>query len=59
MPPNFDPKKFDGKTVYNIMFGPDQCGTKKVLHAILQYNGENLDRRENLSPRLDDEFTRN
>jgi calreticulin len=33
--PKMDPKKFDGDTTYNIMFGPDICGyDKKVLFYI-------------------------
>lgn len=26
---------------YNIMFGPDICGSKKMVHLIFNYNGEN------------------
>ena len=50
MPPNFDRKTFDSKSVYNIMLGPDLCGGKKSLHAILHYEGRNLNHREDLNP---------
>ncbi|RDD43644.1 Calreticulin [Trichoplax sp. H2] len=41
-PSSLNPKKMNGDSPYNIMFGPDICGysTKKV-HVILNYQGEN------------------
>ncbi|KAI9295766.1 Calreticulin [Neoconidiobolus thromboides FSU 785] len=39
--PKFDPKKLDGETPYNVMFGPDVCGSDRKVHAILNYKGEN------------------
>ncbi|CAG8498897.1 2906_t:CDS:2 [Diversispora eburnea] len=36
MPPTFDALKFNGDSIYNIMFGPDICGpTKQRVHVIL------------------------
>lgn len=42
MPAGLDASKFNGESEYNIMFGPDICGssTKKV-HVILNYKGKN------------------
>lgn len=38
---NLTPKKFDGDSPYNLMFGPDVCGSDRKVHAILSYKGEN------------------
>jgi len=35
-------EKFDGETQYEIMFGPDFCGSTKKVHAILRHEEENL-----------------
>jgi len=35
-------EKFDGDTQYEIMFGPDFCGSTKKVHAILRHEEENL-----------------
>jgi calreticulin len=42
LPSNLDQKTFNGDAEYNIMFGPDICGssTKKV-HLIFNYKGKN------------------
>jgi len=34
-PKGLDQANYDGDSVYNIMFGPDQCGGTKRVHAIL------------------------
>jgi len=34
--------KFDGDTQYEIMFGPDFCGSTRKVHAILRHGDENL-----------------
>ncbi|KAL0088030.1 Calnexin [Phycomyces blakesleeanus] len=39
--PKFDPKTFNGDSEYNIMFGPDICGTKAIVHVIFSKNGSN------------------
>jgi len=42
-------KKFDGESPYNIMFGPDICGTStKKVHVIFNYKGENLLTKKNI-----------
>ncbi|KAI0244825.1 hypothetical protein L0F63_001492 [Massospora cicadina] len=35
------PDKFGGDSPYNLMFGPDVCGSDRKVHAILSYKGEN------------------
>jgi len=35
-------EKFNGETQYEIMFGPDFCGTTRKVHAILRHGDENL-----------------
>jgi len=34
--------KFDGSSQYELMFGPDVCGSTKKVHAILRHEKENL-----------------
>lgn len=42
LPNSLDQKKFGGDSEYNIMFGPDVCGSStKRVHQILTYKGEN------------------
>jgi calreticulin len=36
-----DLKNFNGESEYNIMFGPDICGSTKRTHFIVNYKGEN------------------
>jgi calreticulin len=52
--PKFDQEKFEGSTQYNMMFGPDICGssTKKV-HLIFSHNGKNLDWKKTLTCETD------
>jgi calnexin len=33
----FDPEKFDDKTPYTIMFGPDKCGATNKVHFIFRH----------------------
>jgi len=41
-PEGLDQEKFEGDSVYNIMFGPDVCGTStKKVHVIFNYKGKN------------------
>merc|ERR1711975_12635 len=43
----FEPEKFEGSSEYNIMFGPDICGSStKKTHVIFQYKGKNLDKKK-------------
>jgi calreticulin len=37
-----DAEKFGDPTEYNIMFGPDKCGTTKRTHLIFSYKGKNV-----------------
>jgi len=40
---DWDQTNFNGESEYQIMFGPDICGSStKRVHAILTHNGENL-----------------
>ncbi|CAB3984874.1 calreticulin-like isoform X2 [Paramuricea clavata] len=54
---DLDQADMDGDTPYNIMFGPDICGsgTKKV-HVIFNYKGKNLVTRKDIRCK-DDEMT--
>jgi len=36
-----DLSSLDSDSPYNIMFGPDICGSKKMVHVIFSYKGEN------------------
>merc|ERR1711998_471919 len=43
----YEPSKFEGASVYNIMFGPDICGSStKKTHVIFNYNDKNLDKKK-------------
>jgi len=37
----FETAEFDNDTPYTVMFGPDQCGGTKRVHAIFTYKDEN------------------
>jgi len=56
-PSTVDQKEYNGDSEYNIMFGPDICGssTKKV-HVIFNYNGKNHLIKKNI-PAESDQFT--
>merc|ERR1712137_108196 len=41
LPAGIDQQNFNGDSPYNIMFGPDICGSTKRVHVILSYKGEN------------------
>merc|ERR1719460_716783 len=44
---SFDQAKFEGSSEYNIMFGPDICGSStKKTHVIFNYKGKNLDKKK-------------
>jgi calreticulin len=40
-PAGIDQKTYDGDSVYNVMFGPDICGSTRRTHFILNRNGDN------------------
>jgi calreticulin len=41
LPAGTDQENFNGDSKYNIMFGPDICGSTKKVHAIFNYKGNN------------------
>jgi len=50
LPPGLDQSKFEGDSAYNIMFGPDICGSTRKVHAILNYKGTNHLIKKNVYP---------
>jgi len=53
-PSSVDAKDFHGESVYNIMFGPDICGSNKRTHLIFNYKGKNHLRRLDLRTESDE-----
>merc|ERR1712159_172850 len=50
----FEPEKFEGSSEYNIMFGPDICGSStKKTHVIFNYKGKNLDKKKEVRAESD------
>jgi calreticulin len=50
----FDQAKFEGASEYNIMFGPDICGSStKKTHVIFNYKGKNLDKKKEVRAESD------
>jgi calreticulin len=41
IPAGLDQTDFNGDSSYNVMFGPDICGTTKRVHVIFNYKGKN------------------
>lgn len=41
LPAGLDQEQFNGDSEYNIMFGPDICGSTKRVHVIFNYKGKN------------------
>lgn len=54
----YDPKTFGGNTPYNVMFGPDLCGTTRKTHAIFNYKDTNLENKKHISGGFDDAMHR-
>merc|ERR1711977_278603 len=53
-PAALDPEKFAGDSEYNIMFGPDICGSStKKTHVIFNYKGKNLDKKKEVRAESD------
>jgi calreticulin len=52
-----DPAAFDNDTPYSIMFGPDQCGGTKRVHAIITYKDENVLKTSDVTLSIYDELT--
>jgi calreticulin len=40
-PAGLDQKNYEGDSVYNVMFGPDICGSTRRTHVILTHGGKN------------------
>ncbi|PIA18909.1 Calreticulin-domain-containing protein [Coemansia reversa NRRL 1564] len=54
LPPTLDPAEFDGDSKYDVMFGPDICGsTNRRVHAIINYNDTNSQIDKVIQPRGD------
>merc|ERR1712127_496651 len=50
----YEPEKFEGASEYNIMFGPDICGSAtKKTHVIFNYKGKNLDKKKEVRAESD------
>merc|ERR1712086_465317 len=50
----YDSDKFEGSSEYNIMFGPDICGSStKKTHVIFNYKGKNLDKKKEVRAESD------
>jgi len=56
MPAGLNQEDLNGDSNYNIMFGPDICGTSRRTHFILNYKGKNHLRKHDLKTESD-EFT--
>merc|ERR1711959_174364 len=52
--PTMDAEKFNGDSKYNIMFGPDICGSStKKTHVIFNYKEKNLDKKKEVRAESD------
>jgi len=52
-PAGLDQENFNGDSKYNIMFGPDVCGTTKRTHFILNYKEQNHLIKKEVRPESD------
>jgi calreticulin len=52
-PAGLDQENFEGETKYNVMFGPDVCGSTKRVHLILNYNDKNHLIKREVRPETD------
>jgi calreticulin len=52
-PGPLDQEKFEGETKYNVMFGPDVCGSTKRVHFIVNYKGQNHLIKREVRPETD------
>lgn len=48
-----DQEDFSGNDKYNIMFGPDQCGSTKRVHVIFNYDNDNHLVKREIKPKND------
>jgi len=54
---DFETADFDNDTPYTIMFGPDQCGGTKRVHAIFTYKEKNVLKTSDVYLSIYDELT--
>jgi len=54
IPSGLDQLNFQGDSQYNIMFGPDICGTSKRTHLIFNYKGKNYLIKDEISCESDE-----
>jgi len=54
LPSGLDQQTFNGESPYNIMFGPDICGSTKRIHVIFTYKGKNHLINKNLNCESDE-----
>lgn len=54
LPAGLDQTNFNGDSEYNIMFGPDICGSQRKTHAIITYEGTNHLVRDFIQTRSDE-----
>jgi calreticulin len=54
LPSGLNQEEFNGDSAYNIMFGPDICGTTRRTHAIFTYKGKNHLRKSDLRTESND-----
>jgi len=55
MPAGLDQEDFHGESPYNIMFGPDICGSTRRVHVIFNYKGENHLIKHNINAETDED----
>jgi len=54
LPAGLKQENFNGDSTYNIMFGPDICGSDKKVHVILTYKGKNYLIEKPIKPESDE-----
>jgi len=54
LPAGLNQEDLNGDSVYNIMFGPDICGTTRRTHVIFNYKGTNHLRKKDLKTESND-----
>jgi len=54
LPAGTDQVNFNGDSNYNVMFGPDVCGSTKRVHLIFNYKGKNHLINKQIQPESDD-----
>jgi len=55
LPKGLNQEDFNGDSDYNIMFGPDICGTTRRVHVIFNYKGTNHLLKREISAPTDEE----